>query len=118
MPTILLLAYEGRVYVKQHNRLFDIKSLAQRLAARAAPTDQLTTFRSQNLALQFYAGRPVARTSTPAELQSLASDGRAVYVVAEERSWPDLANTRPWRVVDETRIAGRRMLVGTTAVRP
>jgi 4-amino-4-deoxy-L-arabinose transferase-like glycosyltransferase len=118
VPTILLLAYEGRVYVKQHNRLFDIKSLAQRLAARAAPTDQLTTFRSQNLALQFYAGRPVARTSTPAELQSLASDGRAVYVVAEERSWPELANTRPWRIVDETRIAGRRMLVVTTAVRP
>ena len=120
VPTILLLAYEGRVYVNQHNRLFDITSLAQRLAARAGPADRLTTFRYHNLALQFYAGRPVARTSTAAELQSLASDGRAVYVVAEDRAWPALAGAapRPWSVVDEARIAGRRVLVATTAVRP
>jgi len=120
VPMALLLAYEGRVYVRQHNRMFDVRSLGQRLAARATPTDQLATYRYQHLALQFYAGRPVERAMTPEQIRTLASDGRAVYVVADDRAWPIVtsATPRPLSVVDRARIAGRTLVVGTTAVRP
>lgn len=120
VPMVLVLAYETRVYVTQHNRLFDIKSLARRIAARAASGDQLAAYRYQHLALQFYADRPVQRVTTPEQLQRLAADGRAVYVVADERSWPppvDGAN-REWSVVDRARIAGRGFVVGATVARP
>jgi 4-amino-4-deoxy-L-arabinose transferase-like glycosyltransferase len=120
IPMALLLAYEGRVYVRQHNRMFDVRSLGQRLAARATPADQLVTYRYQHLALQFYVGRPVERAMTPDQVRTLASDGRAVYVVADDRAWPVLANATalPWDVVDQARIAGRTLVVGTTAARP
>ena len=78
------------------------------------------TYRYQHLALQFYAGRPVERAMTPEQIRTLASDGRAVYVIADDRAWPVLAmaTARPWSVVDQARIAGRTLVVGTTAVRP
>ncbi|HMH49075.1 MAG TPA: glycosyltransferase family 39 protein [Candidatus Acidoferrum sp.] len=116
VPMALLLAYEGRVYVRQHNRMFDVKSLAQRLAARATPADQLVTYRYQHLALQFYAGRPVERALTPEQVRTLASDGRAIYLVTDDRAWPVLANAtaRPWGVVDQATIGGRRLVVATT----
>jgi len=120
VPMVLLLGYESRVYVRQHNRLFDVKGLAQRLAARTTPADQLVMYRYQHLALQFYAGRPVERAMRPEQIQALASDGRTVYVVADDRSWPILksATGRPWGMVDGAKIAGRTLVVGTTAVRP
>jgi hypothetical protein len=116
VPMALLLAYEGRVYVRQHNRMFDVKSLGQRLAARATPADQLATYRYQHLALQFYAGRPVERASTPEQVRALASDGRAIYLVADDRAWPLLASAtaRSWGVVDQATIGGRRLVVATT----
>jgi 4-amino-4-deoxy-L-arabinose transferase-like glycosyltransferase len=119
VPMALLLAYEGRVYVRQHNRLFDVRSLAQRLAVRAAPGDRLATYRYQHLALQFYAGRPLERAMTPEQLHALASDHRTVYVVADDREWPTLASStaQPLSVVDQARIAGRMLVVATTAVR-
>jgi 4-amino-4-deoxy-L-arabinose transferase-like glycosyltransferase len=118
-PMALVLAYESRVYVSQHNRSFDIKSVAQRLAARTVPADQLVTYRYQHLSLQFYAGRPVVRAMTPDQLAGLAAEGRSVYVVADDRAWPSLtqASSRPWAIVDQASIAGRRLVVGTTAVR-
>jgi 4-amino-4-deoxy-L-arabinose transferase-like glycosyltransferase len=120
VPMTLMLAYETRVYVTQHNRLFDIKSLARRIAARAGTGDQLATYRYQHLSLEFYAGRPVTRVTTPDQLARLASDGRTVYVVADERAWPLLADAanRGWSVVDRADIAGRSFVVGATGARP
>ena len=118
VPMVLLLAYETRVYVSQHNRLFDIKSLARRMAALAGAGDRLVAYRYQHLALEFYAGRPVQRVATPEELQRLAAGGRPVYVVADERTWPLAGATDgEWGIVDRARIAGRSFVVGTTAVR-
>jgi 4-amino-4-deoxy-L-arabinose transferase-like glycosyltransferase len=115
VPMALLLAYEARVFVRQHNRLFDVRSLGQRLAARAAPTDPLATYRYQHLALQFYAGRPVERAMTVERLGALAADGGTPYVVADQRAWPAvaLATARPWAPVDQATIAGRTLIVGT-----
>jgi 4-amino-4-deoxy-L-arabinose transferase-like glycosyltransferase len=120
VPMALLLAYESRVYVAQYNRQFDIKSFAQRLAARTGAADQLVTYRYQNLALEFYAGRPVIRALSPDHLRTLVSDGRPVYVVADDRAWRTLDEVtgRPWGIVDRAQIAGRSLIVGTTAVRP
>jgi 4-amino-4-deoxy-L-arabinose transferase-like glycosyltransferase len=120
VPMVFLLAYESRVYVSEHNRLFDIKSFAQRLATATRASDRLLTYRYQNLSLEFYAGRPVTRALTPAHLQALASDGRPVYVVADDRVWGPVAEAtgRPWGIVDRARIAGRTLVVGTTEVRP
>lgn len=119
-PMVLLLAYESRVYVREHNRLFDIKSFAQRLAARTTAADRLVAYRYQNLSLEFYTGRPVARVLRPDHLHALVADGRAVYVVADERGWRNLTETagRPWGLVDQTRVAGRTLVVGTTAAHP
>ena len=68
--------------MRQHNRLFDVKGLAQRLAARTTPADQLVMYRYQHLAFQFYAGRPVERAMRPEQIQALASDGRAVRIAS------------------------------------
>jgi 4-amino-4-deoxy-L-arabinose transferase-like glycosyltransferase len=120
VPMVLLLAYESQVYVAEHNRLFDIRSFAQRLAARAGAADQLVTYRYQHLSVEFYAGRPVTRALTLDHLQALVSDGRSVYVIADDRGWPTVAEAtgRPWDIVDQAQIAGRRLIVGTTVVRP
>jgi 4-amino-4-deoxy-L-arabinose transferase-like glycosyltransferase len=113
VPMLLLLAYETRVYVSQHNKLFDIKSLARRIAARAATGDQVVAYRYQHLALEFYAGRPVQRALTAAQVQRLAADGHAVYVVADERTWPQVNANGGWSIVDRATIAGRSLVVGT-----
>jgi 4-amino-4-deoxy-L-arabinose transferase-like glycosyltransferase len=120
VPMALTLAYETRVYVAEHNRLFDIKGFAQRLAARTGTADQLATYRYQHLALQFYTGRSVTRMLTPDQLQALVANGRPVYMIADDRGWRTVTETtgRPWDVVDQAQIAGRTLIVGTTAVRP
>lgn len=119
-PMALLVAYESQVYVAQYNRLFDIKGFAQRLGARTAPGDQLVTYRYQNLALEFYTGRTVTRAATPDHLRTLLSNGRSVYVIAEEGGFgaATRATGQSWDIVDEARIAGRTVVVGTTARRP
>ena len=57
---------------------------------------------------------------TPERVRTLASGGRTVYLIADDRAWPVLvsATARPWSVVDQARIAGRTLVVGTTAARP
>lgn len=119
-PMALLVAYESQVYVAQHNRLFDIKGFAQRLGARAAPGDQLVTYRYQDLSLEFYTGRPVIRAGTPDHLRTLVPDGRFSYVIAEEGSLGTASQAlgRALDVVDRARIAGRTVVVGATGGRP
>lgn len=119
-PMILLIAYESQVYVAEHNRLFDIKGLAQRLAARAPAADRLVTYRYQNLALEFYTGRTVTRALTPEHLRTLVSDGRPVYLIADDRNWEAVTRVtgRPWSIVDQGQIGGRTLVVGTTGGRP
>jgi len=118
-PMALLIAYESQVYVAEHNRLFDIKGFAQRLAARTSTADRLVTYRYQHLALEFYTGRTVTRALTPDHVRTLASDG-SVYVITDDRGWGALTGApgRSWTLVDEARIGGRQLVVGTPAVRP
>jgi 4-amino-4-deoxy-L-arabinose transferase-like glycosyltransferase len=112
-PMILVLAYETRVYVAGHNRMFDIKGFAERLASRTDARDRLMTYRYQHLALEFYTGRPVIRATSPGQLRSLVSDGRPVYVIADDRGWPTVreATGQAWGVVDQAVIAGRPLIV-------
>jgi 4-amino-4-deoxy-L-arabinose transferase-like glycosyltransferase len=116
-PMVLLLGYESRVYVAGYNRVFDVRSLAERLAGRAAVTDRLVTYRYQPLALEFYTGRPVVRASTADQLRALVSDGRPVYVIADDRAWGTVPGVtgRPWNVVDQSDVAGRKLIVGAMA---
>jgi 4-amino-4-deoxy-L-arabinose transferase-like glycosyltransferase len=117
-PMALLIAYESQVYVAEHNRLFDIKGLAQRLDARTGPADRVVTYRYQNLSLELYMGRTVTRAQTADQLQALASDG-SVYVITDDRGWGVVtqATGRPWGIVDQAQIAGRRIVVGVPEVR-
>jgi len=109
----LALAYETPIFVAGHNRAYDVKGLAERLTRRASPDVELVTYRYQPLALQFYTGRPVKGTRDVAELTALVSTGRPVYVVAEDRAWPELtaADGTTWTVVDRADVDGRSISV-------
>jgi len=115
VPMALALAYETPIFVAGHNRLYDVKGLAGRLAHRAGPDVEFVTYRYQPLALQFYAGRTVTRARDVAELTALVSAGRPVYVVAEDRAWPELAGVggATWTVVDRADVDGRSVSVRT-----
>jgi 4-amino-4-deoxy-L-arabinose transferase-like glycosyltransferase len=113
VPMALALAYETPIFVAGHNRLYDVKALAERLAQRAGPDVAFVTYRYQPLALQFYTGRTVTRARDVAELRSLIATGRPVYVVAEDRAWPELAaaGAPTWTVVDRAAVDGRSVSV-------
>jgi 4-amino-4-deoxy-L-arabinose transferase-like glycosyltransferase len=119
-PMALLLAFEAHVAVAGHNRVFDIRSLSERLAARAGALDELVTYRYHPLPIQFYSGRAITRVADPADLATRAAGGRRFYVVAEDFAWRDLvARTgQAWTVVDGADINGIRVVVGTPAARP
>jgi 4-amino-4-deoxy-L-arabinose transferase-like glycosyltransferase len=120
-PMALLLAFEAHVAVAGHNRVFDIRSLSERLAARAGALDELVTYRYHPLPIQFYSGRAITRVGDPADLATRAAGGRRFYVVAEDFAWRDLVARTPgqaWTVVDGADINGIRVLVGTPAARP
>jgi hypothetical protein len=118
-PVALLLAFETHVAVAGHNRVFDIRSLAERLAARAAAQDELVAYRYHPLPIQFYSGRAITRVQDPADLVTRAEAGRRFYVVAQDFVWRDFVATRPaWTVVDSADVNGIRVLVGTPAARP
>ena len=120
VPMALVLVYETHVFVTRHNELFDIRSFAQRLASRVGAHDALATYRYQNLALAFYAGRTVARAQDPGEMRKLLSGGRPVYVIVDDRGWPGMveASGRSWTVLDQAPVAGRTLLFATTPARP
>ncbi|HYB43360.1 MAG TPA: glycosyltransferase family 39 protein [Candidatus Methylomirabilis sp.] len=120
VPMALGLALETHVAVAGHNRVFDIRSLSQRLAARASTGDDLVTYRYHPLPIQFYSGRAITRLGEPADLAARAAAGRRLFVVAEDFAWRDLvARTgEAWTVVDRADINGMQLLVGTPAARP
>jgi 4-amino-4-deoxy-L-arabinose transferase-like glycosyltransferase len=113
VPMALALAYETPIFVAGHNRLYDVKGLAERLAHRAGPDVAFVTYRYQPLALQFYTGRTVTRARDVAELRALVSTGRPAYVVAEDRAWPELAavGADTWTTVDRADVDGRSVSV-------
>jgi len=119
IPMVLVLAYETQISVAAHNRTYDIKALAGRLADRATPDTDFVTYRYQPLALQFYAGRTVKRARDVAELRRLVSTGRPVYVVAEERHWRELGDIagKTWTAVDQAHVDGRWVSVRSPAER-
>ena len=120
VPLALALAYETKIFVAAHNRAYDVKALSQRLAARAGPEAEILTYRYQSLALQFYAGRTVRRARNVGEVMEVVSAGRPVYVVAEDRSWPDLVDVSrgAWTIVDHADVDGRSVSVRSPAARP
>ena len=119
VPVALMLAFETHVAVAGHNRVFNIRSLSERLAARAGAQDELVTYRYHPLPIQFYSGHAVTRIGDPADLVTRAEAGRRFYVVAEDFAWRDLVATRQaWTVVDSADVNGIRVLVGTQAARP
>ena len=119
VPVALMLAVETQVAVAGHNRVFDIRRLSERLAARAGAQDELVAYRYHPLPIQFYSGRAITRVQDPADLVTRAEAGRRFYVVAEDFAWADLVATRQaWTVVDSADVNGIRVLVGTPVARP
>lgn len=120
VPIALMLGYESHVFVARHNELFDIRSFARRVASRVGSHEALATYRYQNLALEFYAGRTVTRAQDPGAMQKLLSDGRSVYVIADDRGWRGMveASGRSWTILDQAPIAGRTLLFATPVARP
>jgi 4-amino-4-deoxy-L-arabinose transferase-like glycosyltransferase len=119
VPVVLVLALQIHVAVAGHNRVFDIRGLSERLAARAGAQDELISYRYHPLPIQFYSGRAVTRVQDAADLAARAQAGRRFYVVAEDFAWPDLGATgQAWTVVDSADVNGIRMIVGTPAARP
>ncbi len=119
VPVALMLAFETQVAVAGHNRVFNIRSLSERLAARAGAQDELVTYQYHALPIQFYSGRAITRVGDAADLVTRAEAGRRFYVVAEDFAWRDLVATRQaWTVVDSADLNGIRVLVGTPAARP
>jgi 4-amino-4-deoxy-L-arabinose transferase-like glycosyltransferase len=120
VPSALLLAFATHVFVSGHNRAYDIKSFAERLAARADPDVAIVTYRYQPLALQFYAGRTVTRARSVGEVMGVVGGGRPVYVVAEDRGWPELiaASGRGWTLVDRAEVDGHSVSVRIPGARP
>jgi 4-amino-4-deoxy-L-arabinose transferase-like glycosyltransferase len=120
VPAAIVLAYETPVFVSGHNRGYDIRAFSQRLGARAEPGADILTFRYQSLALQFYADRPVRRVQGVGEVMTAVAGGRPLYVVAEDRAWPELADAsgRIWTVVDRAQMDGRALSVRTPEPRP
>lgn len=120
VPSALLLAFETQVVVTGHNRAYDIKSFSERLAARADPRARIVTYRYQPLALQFYTGRTVVRARNTNEVLDVVGGGGPVYVVAEDRGWPELidASGRGWTLVDRAEVDGHSVSVRTPGARP
>ena len=119
-PMALVLAYETHVFVDGHNRAYDIRALGERLGRRVEPAAEIATYRYQPLALQFYSGRSVQRARDTAELSGMIERGRPLYVVAEDRSWPEVPPPagRAWTVVDGARVDGKSISVRIAQVRP
>jgi 4-amino-4-deoxy-L-arabinose transferase-like glycosyltransferase len=113
----VVFAYEARVFVAGHNRAYDVRALAQRLAQRAEPDADILTYRYQPLALQFYSGRTVTRARDAAELRRMMAARRVVYVVTEDRLWPEVSEPggRSWAIVDRAQVDGRAISVGVPA---
>lgn len=116
----LVLAYETQVFVAAHNRTYDIRSLSERLAARAAPDAEIVTYRYQPLALRFYSGLTVRRARNVGEVMDVVASGRPVYVIAEDRGWRELTDTtgRSWAIIDRADVDGHSVSVRTLAPRP
>ena len=119
VPVALLLAFETHVAVAGHNRVFDIRSLAERLAARAAAQDELVAYRYHPCRFSSTRAARSPEYKTPPIWSTRAEAGRRFYVVAQDFVWRDLVATRPaWTVVDSADVNGIRVLVGTPAARP
>ncbi len=120
VSTMLVLAYETRVFVVGHNRAYGVKALSGRLVSRVGPRDQLVTYQLGPLALEFYTGRTIRELQDHRSLAPLLAAGRTLYVIVHERSWPGLrdGSGRTWTVVDRQQFGNGWWLVTIPAERP
>jgi len=120
VSTMLVLAYETRVFVVGHNRAYGVKALSGRLISRVGPRDQLVTYQLGPLALEFYTGRTIRELQDHRSLAPLLAAGRPLYVIVHERSWPGLrdGSGRTWTVVDRQQFGNGWWLVTIPAERP
>ena len=120
VSTMLVLAYETRVFVVGHNRAYDVKALSGRLVSRVGPRDQLVTYQLGSLALEFYTGRTIRELQDHRSLAPLLAAGRPLYVIVHERRWPELrdGSGRMWTVVDRQQFGNGWWLVTIPAERP
>ncbi len=120
VSTMLVLAYETRVFVVGHNRAYGVKALSGRLVSRVGPRDQLVTYQLGPLALEFYTGRTIRELQDHRSLAPLLAAGRPLYVIVHERSWPGLrdGSGRTWTVVDRQQFGNGWWLVTIPAERP
>ncbi len=118
-PMALILAYETSVFVPAFNRTFDVKSFSKRLAARLGPEARLVTLGVGALSLEFYSHRSARAVRHPAEVEQALQAGEPVHLVADERWLPAVteATGRPWLAWDETKLAGKAVVVASPGER-
>ena len=116
----LFLAYETRIFVTQYNHTYDVKGFARKIASRVKPEDPLLALKYRKLSYEFYLRRPIREIRNPKELSDVVSGLRPAYVLAEEPAWRNLkeATGGEWSVVDQVKIGGRAVILGTNGVAP
>jgi 4-amino-4-deoxy-L-arabinose transferase-like glycosyltransferase len=109
----LLMAYETRIFVQQHNRAYDVRGFAERLAQRVPPTDEIVAFRYGRLAYDFYLERSIPQVRDLQALRPVLAAARPVYVLTDERGWATLSteSAGTWSVLDRADIGGRAVLL-------
>ena len=116
LTTIVILGYEAWTLAPRYNAHYDVRGFARRVADHVGPDDTLLAFESSRLSYDFYLRRPVRKIGDVQELAASLASARPTYVIADERARRtlDAAGVR-LRVLAETRLAGRAVVLATRA---
>ena len=116
VTTIVMLGYEAWTLAPRYNARYDVRGFARRVAEHVGPDDTLFAFESSRLSYDFYLRRPVSKIGDAHELAASLANERPAYVIADERAQRtlDAAGVR-LRILEETRLAGRSVVLATRA---
>ena len=114
ITTLVILGYEAWTLAPRYNARYDVPGFARRVAKHVGPDDTLFAFENSRLSYDFYLRRPVSKIADPQHLAASLASARPAYVIADERAQQtlDAAGVR-LRILEETRLAGRRVVLAT-----
>jgi 4-amino-4-deoxy-L-arabinose transferase-like glycosyltransferase len=116
LTTIVMLGYEAWTFAPRYNARYDVRGFAKRVASHVGPDDTLFAFENSRLSYDFYLRRQVRETGDVEEIAASLASARPTYVIADERARRtlDAAGIR-LRILEETRLAGRTVVLATRA---
>src|SRR5262249_37845865 len=116
ITTTVMLGYEAWTLAPRYNARYDVRGFARRVAEHVGPDDTLLAFESSRLSYDFYLRRQVSKIGDAQELAASLASERPAYVIADERARRtlDAAGVR-LRILEETRLAGRTVVLATRA---